>query len=220
MKDKLDKSRDIDEFNYSLTEEHAEFCGVIMGDGNIWSNGKKYEITITGNKITDKEYFNKLYDFIDHEIKRNPYYRIRGRGLRLTIYSKKFYEFITMDMGIPPRLQKSESGIPTRISKQEKLLKRFIRGVFDTDGSVFTSAKPGVSNYPTLEITNSNQKMLKEIYEALRGLNFRVHYRYSGRGSYKISIYGNKMINKWKIDIGSSNPSKLRKISTILECFC
>lgn len=45
---------------YLIDELNAEFCGIIMGDGNIWSNGRKYEITITGNIINDRDYFDKL----------------------------------------------------------------------------------------------------------------------------------------------------------------
>lgn len=204
---------------YFIDEANAEFCGIIMGDGNIWSNERKYEVTITGNIVNDKEYFDKLYSFVDSKIKKHPYYRIRGRGLRLTIYSKKFYDFVTCEVGIPPRLLKSESGIPISIAKNQTLVRGFIRGLFDTDGSVFTSHKKGVSKYPTLEITNSNQKLLVQVYKKLKEMGFRINYRYAGKGSYKASIYGKTMLKKWETDIGSSNPYKIKRINTILEPF-
>lgn len=204
--------------NYCIDETISEFCGAIMGDGNIWSNGRKYEITVTGNIITDREYFDYIYFFVHSRIKK-PYYRIRGRGLRLTIYSKKFYQFITKKMGIPPRVLKCKFGIPPKICATKKLLRAFIRGLFDTDGSVFTSNKKGSYNYPTLEITNSNQILLMQVYKTLMNMKFRINYRHAGNGSYKVSIYGMKMLAKWKDEIGSSNPHKMRRINTILESF-
>jgi len=204
---------------FTLDSEHSEFCGVIMGDGNIWSNGRKYEITITGDIIKDKEYFDKLFVFIEKRIKKHPYYRIRGRGLRLSIYSKAYYYFIISEIGIPARLEKSNFGIPILISENIEFTKSFIRGLFDTDGSIFTSNKPGVENYPTLEINNDNQTLLNAVYLKLKKLGFRIYYRCCGRGSYKISIYGLNMLKKWKEEIGSSNPHKLRRITSILECF-
>ncbi|MFH1785538.1 MAG: LAGLIDADG family homing endonuclease [Candidatus Micrarchaeota archaeon] len=204
--------------DYFIDEMISEFCGAVMGDGNIWSNGRKYEITLTGNIITDREYFDYIYFFVHSRIKK-PYYRVRSRGLRLTIYSKKFYQFITNKIGIPPRTLKCKFGIPPRISVTKKLLKAFIRGLFDTDGSVFTSHKKGIESYPTLEITNSNQTLLIQVYKTLIEMGFRINYRHAGNGSYKISIYGMKMLAKWNNDIGSSNPHKRRRINTILESF-
>jgi intein/homing endonuclease len=152
-------------------------------------------------------------------IKPAPYYRIRGRGRRLSIYSKKFYLFITSDIGIPGGTKKCTIGIPEKISSNYSFLKFFIRGLFDTDGSVFTSSKPGIQNYPTLEITSSNVKLSNDILTSLNKFGFRTHMRYAAKGSYKISIYGKTMLQKWFYEIGSSNPVKYRKLCSILECY-
>jgi len=205
--------------DFRLNQDIAEFCGTIMGDGNLWSNNRKYEITITGNKIDDKEYFEYLYSFIDKNIKKNPYYRIRG-GIRLTIYSKKFYIFVNKDIGIPDRKLKRKSGIPLVIKQNELFIRRFIRGIFDTDGTVFTSDKPGSPNYPTLEISNSNLAMIRDIQYYLDKLGFRVHLRKTPKAEYKLSMYGKNMLKKWKNLIDSSNPYKRKRIEYILEHFC
>jgi hypothetical protein len=205
--------------SFQLNDDMAEFCGVIMGDGNLWSNNRKYEITITGNKIDDREYFDSLFDFISKKIKKKPYYRERGRGLRLTIYSKNFYYFINKKIGIPEKRKKRSAGIPFQIRKNKKFLKRFVRGVFDTDGTVFTSHKNGSPNYPTLEISNSNPILIQGIYESLSPLGLKVHLRKSTRGEFKLSLYGMEMLSKWNDKIGSSNPHKKRRINSILEHF-
>ena len=73
-----------------LDGDIAEICGAIMGDGNIWTNDRKYEITITASP-KDELYIKKLIGMIKKKIKKKVYYRIRGRGLRVTIYSKNFF---------------------------------------------------------------------------------------------------------------------------------
>ncbi len=188
-----------------------------MGDGNLWTNNRKYEVTITGNKETDLLCLDNLYSYIHDTIKRKPYYRVMGRGLRLTIYSKKFFKFLTIEMDIPSGKSKRSSGIPSLIYSNPLLLRRFIRGMFDTDGSIFTSKKPGALNYPTLEISNSNLILLSGIHEFLIQDGFSSNFRKTSKGGYKVSLYGRRMLEKWNLSIGSSNPYKIARINLILK---
>lgn len=200
-----------------LDEDQAEFCGIIMGDGNLWTNNRKYEVTITGDIVSDRAYFDALASFVRDRIGKEPYYRIRGRGLRLTIYSKEYYKFLTENVGMKDRMLKSESGFPSSIRANGAFLRRFIRGLFDTDGTVFLSDKKGSPGYPTLEIASSNPELVGDLHAALSGLGFRVHKRATTKNGYKVSIYGKEMIRKWNLLIGSSNPSKKAKMEDILK---
>ncbi|MBN2478467.1 hypothetical protein JXB01_04220, partial [Candidatus Micrarchaeota archaeon] len=166
----------------------------------------------------DKEYFEKLYSFIKRKLCLKPYYRIRGRGLRLSIYSKSFFIFLTEVIGIPKGIAKRKMGIPSCFLNSRDLSTAFIRGLFDTDGSVFSTNKPGFLKYPSIEITNTNKTMIFDVYEILIKSGFRAHIRLFSR-IYKLSLNGPKMIFKWHKEIGSSNPYKTRKIISILECF-
>ncbi len=200
-----------------LDQYHAEFCGTVMGDGNLWTNNRKYEVTITGDITKDKNYFDKLASFVKNKIGKNPYYRIRGRGLRLTIYSKEYYGFLTSAVGLKSGMQKRKSGIPAPIKSNPVFLSRFIRGLFDTDGTVFLSDKRGSPNYPTLEIASSNTKLVRDLHSALSYFGFRVHKRKTTKNGCKVSIYGKEMVRKWHSVIGSSNPTKLAKMEDILK---
>ena len=200
-----------------LDEDQAEFCGIIMGDGNLWSNGRKYEVTITGDIKNDRAYFDILASFVRGQIGKNPYYRIRGRGLRLTIYSKDFYKFLTDKVGMKDRMLKSESGFPGSIKDNKAFLRRFIRGLFDTDGTIFRSDKKGSPDYPTLEIASSSLPLVDDLHTALSEFGFRVHKRKTTKNGYKVSIYGKEMIRKWNLLIGSSNPCKKAKMEDILK---
>lgn len=198
-----------------MNEEIAELVGAIMGDGNIWSNDRWYEVTITGDKINDKEYFLYLKSLIEKNVKLNPYLRNRG-GVRITIKSKTFYKFLTEELGIPSGITKRTKGIPNLIKTDQKLIRKFLRGVFDTDGSIFTSNKKGSLDYPTLEITNKNEVLMTEIYSNLIDFGYRAKIRLFN-GTYKISLNGHSMVRKWNSEIGSSNKYKSEKLDKILN---
>ena len=198
-----------------LDEEIAELVGIIFGDGNIWSNGRWYEVTITGNGETDQLYFSYIADLVRRKLGSEPYVRVRG-GLRLTIKSKEFYHFLTRELGIPSGEAKAMASIPPKITKAQVLLKRFIRGIFDTDGSVFTSDKNGSPRYPCIEITNMNSKLITCVCEFLKASGYRARLRCS-RGVYKIALNGRKMVSMWNMDIGASNPNKASKLAEILN---
>lgn len=196
----------------------AEFCGIIMGDGNLWSDGRKYEVTITGSP-KDRGYSDGIVRYARRCIKPNVYYRQRGRGLRLTIYSKEFYYFLMERLGIKGGQGKCKCTIPKDIAKSRALRLAFIRGFFDTDGSVFTSTKEGVERYPTLEITNENVSLLLQIRDILNAEGFRTTMRKSNTNTFKIAIHGKAMVKHWSEMIASSHPRKRAKMESIINGF-
>jgi len=125
---------------FKLDEQMAEFCGILLGDGNLWTNGRKYEVTITGSP-KDRGYMNYILRYTTKKLGQKAYYRIRGRGLRISIYSKKMFKFLTTDAKIESGMKKAMSGTPQWIFSSKRFSRAFIRGVFDTDGSIFTSRK-------------------------------------------------------------------------------
>jgi len=192
----------------------AELTGAIMGDGNIWTNNRSYEIVITGDVVKDRDYFFYLTEML-YEFDTIPRIRIRG-SLRLIVRSKRFFELITQELRIPWGANKAESGAPKEILNNRTAMCCFIRGVFDTDGTIFISKKPGESQYPSLEITNANRLLVEEITAFLEKEGYSPRVRFF-RGIYKIALYGRYKIKKWYSQIGSSNNTKLAKFTYILN---
>ncbi len=204
--------------NLALDEKMAEFCGIIMGDGNLWTNGRKYEITITGSP-KDRDYMDKIAEYARGNVAPHIYYRIRGRGLRLTIYSKELFGFLTEEIGIKSGLRKSTGTIPLGIKKTREYYLAFIRGFFDTDGSVFTSMKDGAPDYPTIEITNENKELILSIVAFLQQEGFRTTFRSSNTKTFKMAIHGKEMVRLWVSLIGSTHPRKRSKMESIIKAF-
>ncbi|MDE1874326.1 MAG: hypothetical protein KGI04_04410 [Candidatus Micrarchaeota archaeon] len=118
-----------------------------MGDGNLWTDGSRYRIDMTGNFKNDKTYFlylrSKMADLFDKE----PY-QIKSRHfdghnwIVLRLQSKEAFNTLTK-LGIPHGAGKARAiRIPSAIIKKGwKYSKCTIRGLWDTDGTVFFSKK-------------------------------------------------------------------------------
>jgi len=199
-----------------ITKELAELVGTLIGDGYIYRNNRKYQIGFVGSPITDKEYFEYIKKLILKEWKKEAKIKFRERGLRIVIDSKEICEFLIDKLKIPHGEGKCEFVIiPKIIYSDWNLAKHTIRGIVDTDGSIFVAKKPGVEKYPSIEITTTSIILAKQLREILLSRQFRVaniwksKSKTSKRIAYRIPLNGKENIRKWIKDIGFSNSYKL-----------
>lgn len=199
----------------------AEFCGIIIGDGCLYNKSNNYLIMISGHPINDREYYDQLIKEIKNISQNKIRLKLHQKSLRLILQDKKLYNFFVNDLSMEYNGKKTYNVyIPKLISRNNIYKKRCLRGIFDTDGSVFTSNKKGSPNYPCIEITTVSERLAKNIFNILNDMKFRVRIRkYKPKGGincFRISLNGYNMIKKWYREIGSSNPTKRRKIELIL----
>lgn len=197
-----------------ITPGIAELVGAIIGDGYIYIKNRKYQIGIVGNPITDKKYFEKLKKLIADEWKKEIRIKLRSGGLRIVFDSKEICEFLTKDLKMFHGKGKCQNIlIPKEIYEDGDLAKNTIRGIADTDGSIFVSKKPGIEKYPCIEITTTSKNLLNQLNELLINLGLRVTIRLEKRKnpnpnaipSYKLALNGRKNLEKWMEQIGFSN---------------
>ena len=206
-----------------LTEDLAELTGTIIGDGCLYGNHGKYLIMISGHPIDDKKYYNILSDRIFKIINYRAKMKVHQRALRLIIQNKGFYKFFVEDLNMKYNGKKTYNVvIPDKILKNIKYTSACLRGIVDTDGSVFTSNKKGSLNYPALEITTVSKKLAVQIFDILKFRNFRIKIRSFQRNNskvkiYTLSLYGWGMLRKWYNEIGFTNPTKKSKAERILK---
>ena len=145
-----------------LNNNLAELIGAIIGDGCISYKPEihQYFIEIVGNINEEKEYFEYLKDIIKNELNLKVSITVRERGLRLKVYSKKFIEFLINDLKLIPNKEKCQNiSIPDKIMDHSVLLNHCLRGIMDTDGSLFFADKGYRNNYPTIEISTTSFKL-------------------------------------------------------------
>ena len=118
-------------------ENIAELCGAITGDGWIQSNEKSF--FLAGNPTEDKEYYdlhmipliNKVLS-LEIKTKNFPYWKVYGTSIHKKEIIKRLLKF-----GLVGGKKVDVAKIPKWIMKSNKKIKKaFIRGLFDTDGSI------------------------------------------------------------------------------------
>jgi len=208
-------------FIMQLTSELAEIIGALIGDGYIYNKNHKYQIGFVGHPNNDNLYYKKLKKLIFRVWMKNPKIRIRERGLRMVINSKEIVSTLSNSFNIPCGINKCFNVvIPSQIYFRWDLLKFTLCGIVDTDGSVFVSKKPGVLNYPSIEITTSSLNLANQIKLALIKKGFKVPKIWSYKSknlTYKVALNGQKNLEKWVNEIGFSNPYKLNRAKKYLK---
>ena len=206
-----------------LSAEECELIGALLGDGHISTKSGKYIIGFTGNKETDKKYFVKLEELISLAWKKKTKSKITEKAIRLTFYSKQLVEYLTNEMGLPANKGKClRAKIPKQIFSDWELAKKTLRGLIDTDGSVFVSDKRGAPRYPSIEFTTTSKILAVQVKTLLSENGFRVANiwsycsKLSKHDTYKVPLNGRDNLTKWINEIGFSNPYKLERATKAL----
>lgn len=203
-------------------EELSEFLGILTGDGfmNEYPRRQAYVIEISGNKLKD---YNYLDCFVSNLIKKlfnvepSFYERTDQNTIFLRVLSKGIFYFLK-DCGFFPG-KKAEIVSPTWVAKNTLFFRRFIRGVFDTDGYLCLKNKEG-KKYPVLGIVSKSKSLLLEIENFLEDLKIssciasqkNSGERYKSESVvYKLQVSGRKNIQLFFSEIGSNNLRNLNK---------
>ncbi len=146
------------------TEEKAYLLGLIASDGHIRHTHNQHKIQIT---LTDLELLEKFKKCINANNKIDSY---REKGThqiqnRLTISS------VEMIHDLERYKLSGRKSRRTHIPKEipYNLIKHFIRGYFDGDGSISIDKRR--RNFVTATITSSSQEMLQQIQSHLKENN-------------------------------------------------
>ncbi len=200
----------------------AELIGIILGDGHLDNCQNHYRIGITGDIVKDREYFEYIKNLIKRVWKKDTPIYLREHCIRITVNSKPVFLELTQKYNLPFGEGKSyKTFIPECIARDWKFAKHAIRGLIDTDGTIFTADKRGAPNYPSIEITTSSLRLARQLRNILLARDFRVaniwedKARNNAGPSYKVPLNGHENVHKWMHEIGFSNPFKRRKAEAI-----
>ena len=112
------------------------------------------------------------------------------------------------EYGIPIGKKKGQLHIPLQLQKNEGFLKSYLRGLFDTDGSLYFRRKSG----KVISIISRDHSFLKEVKNALKQLNFSPSL--SGKNLY---IYNQEEINKFFSEIKPANSKHMKKYTNTIS---
>ena len=193
-----------------------ELVGIILGDGHIYHYPTHfiYGLEISGNALEDKEFFERIADYIERLIRKRPKIHVKshklGKSLQLLVYGKKF-AYMLIGKGIPFKNKSFTAIIPHKYLPWRHS-KHVLRGLFETDGSLYFSKLNGKHSYPRLEIKSSSNQLIKQIFSILskQGYNPHIVTKKSDKTS-AVYLSGSHQIDKWAKEIGFGSKKNLSK---------
>lgn len=214
-----------DRFTYMQKTALAELVGIMLGDGNLYvrKNPKIkpdcYSLTIAGNSLLDTDYMSSyipslllfLFDVTP------TIYKSKARNCLNIKTGRKFVIENLILAGLTPGDKlKNKVTIPSWILKDQKFLKACIRGLYDTDGSVYELLPhwPGLFQ---LSFDNRNMTLLNDLRNSLLQLGFHVSKICSPKNGKTPKIYITRKsdISKYVAEIGFSNIKHYRKVQKV-----
>ena len=197
-------------------ERLAELVGIILGDGNIYfyQKGKKvgsYSVRIAGDYKKDRDYHLNYIGPLCNQL-FNIKVRIRDHLVNnerfVCLDSRLLIEFL-MSIGLKSGDKiKNNVGIPEWIFENIEFLKACLRGLIDTDGSVYRMSKRD-SNLIRIDFTNYSEKLLNDARAAFLKLGFNPSKII---GDKKFFISRQSEIVRYIREIGFSNNKHIERL--------
>ncbi|MBI4225481.1 MAG: LAGLIDADG family homing endonuclease [Candidatus Sungbacteria bacterium] len=196
-----------------LCAELAEFIGIVLGDGGITQD----QISITLHYIDDLEYskfvvllVKKLFEIDASNLRRPNEHVVVIRISRTNLV--KFCVALGLKIG---NKVKQQVDMPQWIKDNLKYQIACLRGLVDTDGSVFRhryKSNGKLYSYKKIDFTNRSIPLLTSVSNILKilGIKHRI------AGNYKIRIEAQKDVERFFKLIGSHNPKHLKKYASVI----
>lgn len=200
------------EFNEKL----ASFIGIVLGDGYIYSKNGGHEIVISSHSEDDvqflKDYVDPLAQYLFNKI---PKYLIdkKAKNIKLRIQSKDAVDLI-INSGLKPGNKiLNNTTIPKWIFKNKDFLRNCIRGIIDTDGSVFP--KSTNKNTPQIEVSSRIPKLREDFRKGLMILGFKPSNWSKGSNTPNCGLYAKDQVFKYFNEITFNNPKHTKRFINI-----
>lgn len=182
--------------------ELAEIIGIMLGDGNIYKN--QYAVRVCGNAKDDKDYLRehvkKLF-FAVFAVTPKEYHLEAHNELILYIYSK-FVAHNLMHYGlVSGNKKKNNARIPQWIMNDEDYIRACVRGLFDTDGTVFTQR-----GNLKIELASGIPGLQKTFHKSMIKIGFHKGWsKPNSRDVRRYGLYSKRDVDKFINYIGFNN---------------
>ena len=172
----------------------AELIGVVLGDGHIEKFPRTECLTISAN-AHNAGFIKRYADLVEKIFEKNPYVK-KVKSVNCTkirIYQKE----ISSRLAIPSGDRgKCKMRTPGWIWKNTKYLIRYLRGLYEAEGS-FCVHKP-TSTYKFL-FSNRNESLLANVFKGMRKLGFHPHVSsHQVQISRKVEAYASKKLLEFR----------------------
>jgi len=185
--------------NPKKSEELSELFGVILGDGHL----ERKTLTITGN-IYEKSHHNYIKENIRtlFGINSVTLYNKRSHVCILKVHSTELIKYLIQDGLVLGNKIKNKAELPSWIFEQNGFIAGALRGLFDTDGGIYSKQK----NYKRaiIKFQTHSPNIRKNIFEMLKKIGLT-----ASKSSVNVRIQNQNEINRFFKLVGSSNPKNI-----------
>tara|TARA_Y100000310_G_scaffold344501_1_gene457595 strand:- start:1012 stop:2010 length:999 start_codon:yes stop_codon:yes gene_type:complete len=196
-----------------------EFYGALLGDGWLskqWNKKEKkfsWTLWFSGHLFDDEEYLLRIEMFAFALFGRTGSIKIKPKTncREFSFGHKKLVKFFNSYLRFPIG-KKIALKVPEELFQEWDCFKFIIRGLFDTDGSLYFDLDPRYRNpYPILEISTSFETLREQLSEVLKSRNFRVIKYKCG-----IRLKGESQLLRWFEEIKPQNKKHILKYENFL----
>ncbi|MBM3261606.1 hypothetical protein FJY93_04280 [Candidatus Kaiserbacteria bacterium] len=189
------------------SETFAEFMGIMLGDGGL----SERQVFITLHHIDDLQYSLFVRNLMAHLFKVRPrmYHQPRKSVNSVVISRSALVQFLHRE-GLPVGNKvRQEADVPTWIKKNKKYSLACVRGLVDTDGSIFThryTVNGKQYSYTKLGFTSRSAPLRRSVAHILEKLGMSP--RISG---YDVRLDSIDDLKRYFSIVGSHNPKHLKR---------
>ncbi len=185
------------------SERIAEFFGIMLGDGHV----SHFQILVhLGNK--EAEYAEYVRVLISKIFRAPAKISIRDTGYRDVYLGSTFATSWLFKEGFVKNKVRFQVGVPRWIFIKRSFIEGFLRGFFDTDGSVY-KIKYGIQ----ISFTNYSLPLLKGLQRALSILG----YTPSEVSSHKIYLTKTEDVKRFFKEVNPRNPKHQRRFKQFIH---
>jgi len=219
---------------FSITPDVAADTGVHLGDGSLFigheSSAGTYRYQITGHATEDQLYL------VGHVIPlitaaynmNNPTFYVNPQRTWMSVrYHNKIIVLLKHQQLGLPNGKKTLASVPERIRSDRRLMARVAREILATDGVLgfYNATSNHIHKYGRIQIRMSARHIIEELGHFLRdelGMTVSCRFDIQGDGDHTLpqhilQINRAEDIERWKREIGFSNPSHISRFMVFQE---
>ena len=208
-----------------IKEDLAEFIGAFVGDGCLSkykrSDRKKgdiKEVVFTGAWEKDYPYYKNIIQPIlikNFNISGTINHRKDDNSLRFRIFRQPIFSFL-LETGFNFGPKSNNVRIPEKIVNNTLLHKAFLRGLFNTDGTIYRrySKRYGThsklySNYKVIQFKSASKELIEQVRLILSNLNLNPNRIIKSRDAWVCRITSQNEVDKFGREIITNHPYHL-----------
>ena len=194
------------------SKELAEFIGIMMGDGGM----SKRQICIILHHTDDLAFSGYVRKLIKRLFKVNPsiYHDNKNSVNKIVVSRTELVQYLnTLGLVIGNKI-KQKFNIPSWIKENDSFLKMCIRGLIDTDGSIFShkyKVNGKLYEYKKLCFSSASFPLNLSVCHALKRWGFQARLGRKNNEIREVRLDSKKDMGKYFKLIGSSNSKHLKR---------